>query len=129
MSNAGGVGLYIKNNLSYTIRDELCTTQPEFESICVEFEVPLEHNIVCGLIYTHPESKLDKTAEFLYKATEKISHEGKFCLLMGDFSINLLNCDSHSGTEDFVNTLGSHAFHPQILKPTRITKSFCNSDR
>ena len=43
-----------------------------------------------------------------------------FCLLMGDFNINLLNGDSHSGTEDFVNTLGSHAFHPQILKPTRI---------
>ena len=43
-----------------------------------------------------------------------------FCLLMGDFDINLLNGDSHSRTEDFVNTLGSHAFHPQILKPTRI---------
>ena len=24
MSNAGGVGFYVKNNLSYTIRDELC---------------------------------------------------------------------------------------------------------
>ena len=92
ISNTGGVRLYIKNNLSYTIRDELCTTQPEFESIWVEFEVSLEHNIVCGLIYTHQESKLDKkTAEFLYKATEKINHEGKFCLLMGDFNINLLN--------------------------------------
>ena len=40
---------------------------------------------------------------------------------MGDFNINLLNCDSHSGTEDFVHYLGFNAFHPQILKPTRIT--------
>ena len=53
--------------------------------------------------------------------TEKVNIEGKFCLLMGDFNINLLNYDSHSETEDFVNTLGSYAFHPQILKPTRIT--------
>ena len=132
MSNAGGVGFYINNNLSFTIRDELCTTQPEFESIWVEFEVPHQHNIFCGLIFRHPETKLDMTAEFcefLYKATEKINHEGKFCLLMGDFNINLLNCDSHSGTEDFVNTLGSHAFHPQILKPTRITNhSGCSSN-
>ena len=111
MSNALGVGIYIKNNLSYTIRDELCTTQPEFESIWVEFE----HNIFCGLIYRHPESKQDKTAECLYKATEKINHEGKVCLLMGGLNFNLLNCDSHPGTEDFVHTLGSHAFHSEIL--------------
>ena len=52
MSSAGGNGFYIKNNhVSDTIRDELCTTQPEFESIWVEFEVPHKHNIVCGLIY------------------------------------------------------------------------------
>ena len=50
-SNAGGNGFYIKNNVSHTIRDELCTTQPEFESVWVEFEVPHKHNIVCGLIY------------------------------------------------------------------------------
>ena len=50
-SNARGTGFYVKNNVSHTIRDELCTTQPEFESIWVEFEVPHKHNIVCGLIY------------------------------------------------------------------------------
>ena len=38
---------------------------------------------------------------------------------MGDFNINLLNYDSHSET-DLVNSLGSYALHPQILKPTRI---------
>jgi len=40
---------------------------------------------------------------------------------MGDFNINLLNYDSHLETENFVNSLGSQNFHPQILKPTRIT--------
>ena len=54
---------------------------------------------------------------------------------MGDFNINLLNYDSHPATADFVNTLSSYSFHPQILKPTRITELsatltdniFCNS--
>ena len=121
MSNAGGVGLYIKDNLSYIKRDDFCTTIPEFESIWIEIEVPHQHNIVCGLIYRHPDQSIAKTADFLYKVTEKINNEGKFCFLMGDFNINLLNYDSHSETEDFVNTLGSYSFHPQILKPTRIT--------
>lgn len=41
---------------------------------------------------------------------------------MGDFNLNLLNYDSNSDTNDFVNTLGSYYFHPHILKPTRITE-------
>lgn len=121
MSNAGGVGFYIKDNLSYIKRDDVCTTNPEFESIWIEIEVPHQHNIVCGLIYRHPDNNIGKTADVLYMVTEKINKEGKFCFLMGDFNISLLNYDSHSETKDFVNTLGSYAFHPQILKPTRIT--------
>ena len=39
LSNAGGVGFYIKNNLPYTKRDDLYITQPEFETLWVEFEV------------------------------------------------------------------------------------------
>ena len=40
---------------------------------------------------------------------------------MGDFNINLLNFKSHPTTEQFINSLGAYFFHPQILKPTRIT--------
>ena len=118
MSNAGGVGFYIKDDLSCIKRDDFCTTTPEFESIWIEIEVPHQHNIVCGLIYRHPDQNITKAADFLYKATEKVNNEGKFCLLMGDFNINLLNYDSHSETEDFVNTLGSYAFHPQPTSET-----------
>ena len=39
---------------------------------------------------------------------------------MGDFNINLLNYDSHSETNDFINLMISH-FLPHILHPTRIT--------
>ena len=40
---------------------------------------------------------------------------------MGDFNLNLLNSDSHIGTEEFLNILGSNFFNPHILQPTRIT--------
>ena len=40
---------------------------------------------------------------------------------MGDFNLNLLNIDSHPGTDEFLNTMGSYLFNPHILKPTRIT--------
>ena len=34
---------------------------------------------------------------------------------------NLLNFESHNATGDFVNTLASYYFQPNIIKPTRIT--------
>ena len=40
---------------------------------------------------------------------------------MGDFNIDLLKLESHSATDSFLNTLGSHFFQPYILQPTRIT--------
>ena len=117
----GVLGSISKNNLPYTKHDDLCITQPEFETLWVESEVLHQHNIVCGIVYRHPGEKLEMTLNFLYETSGKINKEGKSCMLMGDFKIDLLKYDSHTETEDFVNTLGSHAFHPQILKPTRIT--------
>ena len=40
---------------------------------------------------------------------------------MGDFNFDLLKTDSHADSENFLNTLGSFFFQPQILQPTRIT--------
>lgn len=40
---------------------------------------------------------------------------------MGDFNINLLNYESHTQTEDFINSMSSFFFCPQILQPSRIT--------
>lgn len=34
LSEAGGVGLFIKNNLSFAQRTELCCSEQEFESVC-----------------------------------------------------------------------------------------------
>ena len=40
---------------------------------------------------------------------------------MGDFNIDLLNYDSHSETDNFINLMIFHYLLPHILHPTRIT--------
>ena len=40
---------------------------------------------------------------------------------MGDFNINLLNCNIDKNTSDYVDILYSHAFFPTINFPTQIT--------
>ena len=52
---------------------------------------------------------------------DRISNENKLCVLMGDFNLNLLNFESHSDTNEFLNILGSFLFSPHIIQPTRIT--------
>ena len=49
-------------------------------------------------------------------------HENKYCVILGDFNLDLLKFETHSGTNDFLNILISISyFQSQILQPTRIT--------
>ena len=51
----------------------------------------------------------------------KISKEQKFVFLLGDFNINLMNCNVHNPTNEFLDSLASNSFLPYILQPNRIT--------
>ena len=51
---------------------------------------------------------------------EKLSHENKQILIMGDFNINLLNYDDKN-IADFLNTMFSYSYLPFINTPTRVT--------
>ena len=52
---------------------------------------------------------------------EKLSREKKEIILMGDFNINILNCDSDKDTADFVDTIYASSLNRTINTPTRIT--------
>ena len=78
-------------------------------------------NLLCGIIYRHPNGDLERFIEYLSSTADRINQENKTCVIMGDFNIDLLKLESHSGTDSFLNTLGSHFFQPYILQPTRIT--------
>ena len=52
---------------------------------------------------------------------ESIHRENKYCVLLGDFNLDLLKFESHPDTDSFLSTLGLFYFQPQILQPTRIT--------
>ena len=117
----GEVGVYIKNSLKFHSRDELnlCTT--ECETLWIEIENQLDKNIICCIIYRHPNSNLECFLNQLFTLIEKANTENKYCFLLGDFNTNLLNYDTHTQTEDFINTLNSYFFEPHIIKPSRIT--------
>ena len=57
-SNAGGVGLYISNNLSYSIREDLSSALcNDFEMLWAEID-NVQRNIICGVVYRHPNGNM-----------------------------------------------------------------------
>lgn len=92
-----------------------------YESIFVEISLPTQKNIICGCIYRHPSSSIADFNENVISPTLlRLSNENKICVLMGDFSINLLHCDNNASISEFYNILCSYYFAPYILQPTRI---------
>ena len=73
------------------------------------------------MIYRHPNGNIQNFMEYLNKITDKIHRESKYCIMMGDFNLDLLKFESHQDTDNFLNTLNLFCFQPFILKPTRIT--------
>ena len=72
-------------------------------------------------LYRHPHSDLSAFMSSLNNNLDKINNEQKYCVLMGDFNLNLLNSDSHLPTDEFLNSLGTYFYNPHILQHTRIT--------
>jgi hypothetical protein len=54
--------------------------------------------------------------------TKLTSEKAKF-ILAGDYNINILNHDTHCGSEKFLNNIFAHMCLPAITKPTRFSAS------
>jgi hypothetical protein len=106
---------------SLLFREELTTATEDFEALWVEICADGQQNLICGVIYRHPNSNLNNFLDYINSTTDKINRENKLCLLLGDFNIDLLKIETHVDTDNFLNILGSSFFLPQILQPTRIT--------
>ena len=123
-SSHGGTGFYLKNNINYTERTDLALNSfGNFESIFIEINFSERKNLIVGCIYRHPTSKIsitDFNTKHIDPLLQTISDENKQCVLMGDFNIDLLKCDTNNDSILFHNNLSSNSFTPYVLQPTRL---------
>ena len=124
-SNKGGTLLYLDKTLKYKTRKDLTIYQPKMiESTFVEIMNKKTKNMIVGCIYKHPKQGIkDFTDNYISPLLEKISHEKKDILIMGDFNINLLNYNHENQTTNFLDTMYSYSLLPFITSPTRITST------
>ena len=121
-SAAGGVAIYTRHTLNAFKRTDHITTDDEFETIWVEIVNTKAKNILCCCAYRHPSFSPVRFKEHLESALSQLTSENKSIFIMGDFNINLLNCESHPESNDFLLMLNSFFLLPYILQPTRITE-------
>ena len=105
LSNAG-VGFYIKEDHLFTNRPDLTLSANDFEAVWVEMRNGSQCNMICGVIYQHPHGNVQNFMDFLISTLEKIDSENNFCIILGDFNLDLPKLDSHPDTEDFVKYFG-----------------------
>ena len=80
----GGVGLYIGEHLNYKERHDLAFPEDKSaESLFVEINRTKEKNIIVGIIYRPPDSKLNEFLSDLDLVLGKISKENNLVFLMG----------------------------------------------
>ena len=118
----GGAGIYLQNGLEYKLLEECKFSDPDvIESLFLEIIVPHGNNIIVGCVYRPPNQD---TAMFIDKFSNilsLISKDNKHCSVMGDFNLNLLQYNHHVPSQEFIDSLFSHAFLPLISNPTRLT--------
>ena len=122
-SSNGGTLLYIKNDISYKLRNYLKICKPkELESIFIEIINKTSKNIIVGCICKHPTLSISEfNGAYIKDLLVKANSEKKEIMLMGDFNINLLNYESNESVADFLDTMCAHGFLPCISGPTRLT--------
>lgn len=120
-SAAGGVGMYIANDIDFIVRQDLSHSNADFESCWIEINRIKHKNILIGTFYRHPSGNYDHFEQILKEHLASLNSKQKEVFLLGDFNINLLNYNNDHKTAQFLDGLLDEGFMQLITKPTRVT--------
>ena len=78
--------------MQFHVRDDLSSssTTRDFEALWIEINRKPYRNLLCGILYRHPNSRPEEFTRYLFSKIDKVSSENKLCLFMGDFNMDLL---------------------------------------
>ena len=93
-SKGGGVGLYIKDKLVFSLNSDLTIMNEKyFESIFITIQFK-NKSIICEIIYRSPRNdklSFDIFNNYLLQTLNAINKTKHKCFIMDDFNIDLLN--------------------------------------
>ena len=110
----GGVSVYLNQNITYHIRNDLEYFDSEMESIAVEIDkevLKTNSNVIKGLIHRMSKTSVEIFDDILNTA----EREQKICYSMGDLNIDLFKTEEHRQTSNYLDIMHSLSFFPLII--------------
>ena len=115
-----GVAFYIKNNIAFKVRSDLC--YDDLEALTVEIEKPSQKSFLITTWYRPPSSEISIMSKFeqLLKNLEDCNKES---IIQGDFNCNILakEIDAHAST--ILSLQNEYQYTQLIDNPTRVTEN------
>jgi hypothetical protein len=125
----GGVGFYIKDNISFEVINHCSHFENKiFESITLLLSHPTNFKFYVTSLYrsngTLPNvSQLEQKNRFdthFENLLAYLSNKNQKSFIFSDSNIDLLNCTPNSPAHEYINTVLSHGFIQTLSKATRI---------
>lgn len=120
-----GCGIYINNSIVYKRRQDLESSELKFQSVFIEICIPNKKNIVLASIYRSPSFPVTDFLEYFEPTMLRVNLESKYCIIGGDFNVDLLKHQSMEIPATFLNTFLALGLVPTISVPTRV----CNESK
>jgi len=122
-TNAGGVAIFVMNELACKPETELQFKLDDCENVFVSIKAS-NSKLVIGTVYKHLKTDVKLFLEKLKQTMHTLNSQRlpTKCILVGDYSINLMTSDCPAVTS-YINTLRRNAFFSAITLPTRVTEN------
>ena len=122
----GGLLIYLNNKYRYkTITTPNHSTDWENQVIKITGGILHHKSLLLGNIYRPPNDLNDKYEQFTNEFSElqsSLENINSDVVLAGDFNLDLLKINARTSFSNFLDTVISHSFYPQITLPTRLSE-------
>lgn len=117
--------MYISQKGLYKPRkDLLFYSHKKIEPVFIELLIPNKQNYLIRMVYKHPVIQHIKFNDAcITSLLNKLKTENKATIVAGEFNLNMMKYTQVRGAHQFLETLLSDNFIPQITLPTRVTKN------
>ena len=131
---AGGVGMYVREDLSVDVRNDLKLNVDECESVFVDIYLKSnlvsfsgrQEKITLGCVYRHPRKlkyQIEAFTDALESKLESVATKNSPIFVTGDININMNNIDSNPQVQNFANMISSIGCEHLINLCTRFAKN------
>ena len=118
----GEVCIFVHENLSFKLREDLSINCDAIQSLYIEISSTKSENIILNSIYRPPNGDVKQFETHFKDLFSKNGKNLKDIVPAGDFKFNLLDFETNKNVQDFLNLMFRYNMIPLTNKPTRVTK-------